>query len=132
MGTSCLPDTWVSPLYMGILRFPDTCVSLFFIIFFLLHVILALGSVQFCYSDTALDLGLRLLVWQEELFPTLLVVQGDKLFMRPWSVGTSGFYGLSLPSVGGDTHRDNSVDRILVNQNLSTVCSGVVRFNIQK
>ena len=64
------------------------------------------------YSDTALDLGLRLLVWQGELFPTLLVVQGDKLFMRPWYVGTSGFYGLSFPSVGGDTHRDNFVKKI--------------------
>ena len=39
-----------------------------------------------------MDLGLRLLVWQEELFPTLLVVQGGQLFMRPWIIRSSGFY----------------------------------------
>ena len=52
--------------------------------------------------------------------------------MHPWIIRTSGFYGLSLPSVGGDTHRHNSVDRILINQNLSSVRSEVVCFNIQK
>ena len=34
--------------------------------------------------------------------------------MRPWTNGTSGFYGLFLPSVGGGTHRDNSVKNNLL------------------
>ena len=34
--------------------------------------------------------------------------------MRSWIIETSGFYSLSLPSVGGDTHRDNSVKNNLL------------------
>ena len=54
--------------------------------------------------------------------------------MRPWIIGTSGFYGLSLPSVGGDTHRDDSVkNNLLIAYWLTrTVCSGIVRFHKQK
>ena len=81
-------------------------------------------------------LDLRHLTWQGELFPTLLVVQGGQLFMCPLIIETSGVYGLSLPSVAGDTHRDNSVKNYLLIEywliRISRVCSGVVRFNKQK
>ena len=80
MGISRLPDTLVSLLlFFSVTHYPDTWVSPF------------------------------LFVLQIELFPTLSVVQGGQLFMCLWIIGTSGLYSLSLPSVGGDTHRDNSV-----------------------
>ena len=68
-------------------------------------------------------LDLRLLTWQEELFPTLLVVQGGQILMCPWIIETSGVYGLSLPSVGGDTHRDNSVKNNLLIEYWFTIIS---------
>ena len=55
------------------------------------------------------------------------------LCLHPGISETAGFYGLPLPSVGEDTHRDNSVkNNLLIDQNLSTVCSGVGRFHKQK
>ena len=42
------------------------------------------------------------------------MVQGEQLCLRPRILETAGFYGLPLPSVGGDTDRDNSVKNNLL------------------
>ena len=52
--------------------------------------------------------------WYDEPFPTLIVVQGEQLCVRTLILETAGFYGVPLPSVGEDTHRDNSVKNNLL------------------
>ena len=68
MGISRLPDAWISQFFVT--RYPDTLVSP-----------ILLSSIR--YFDTALDQGLRLLVWLGELFATLLVAQGGQTIYAP-------------------------------------------------
>ena len=74
-------------------RYPDTWVSLF--LFY-----------QHYNMLTRHWLGLRLLAWQGELFPTLLVVQGGQLFLRSWIIGNFLASTAYLSPVSQGTHID--------------------------